>query len=80
MSGPWPSDRLSAGRASKAPKAKAYPVDWLSGWLVLLLTVAVPAIVLLFLWPVAATALESIQQLTDALQDAPALRHELVSK
>jgi hypothetical protein len=70
MTSPWPSDTPRQARGSKAPKGKAYPVEWASGWLVMLLAVAVPAVVLIMLWPLAATALDSIQHLTDTLTNA----------
>jgi len=67
MTTPWPSDRPRTGRASKAPKGKAYPMEWTSAWLVALLIVAVLAGLTAALWPVASVALDTIQQLSDTL-------------
>lgn len=70
MTAPWPSDGPGQARRGKAPKGKAYPTDWLSGWVLTLFGVAVTAAVLMILWPLAANALESIQFLADTLSNA----------
>jgi ABC-type Na+ efflux pump permease subunit len=72
MTTPWPSDRPSQSRTSKSPKAKPHPVDWFSGWMVtLFIFTVVSAMALLIIWPMAAHAMETVQQLTDMLEKGP---------
>jgi len=46
---------------------RTIPTDWLTGWVVALFAIAAVVAVAVLLWPLAATALESIQSLITTL-------------